>query len=119
MLVTTATGSYNRFVDPLIESARRYFLAGEAYEVFYVVFSDQVRTEASAHARVSYVYRKDLGWPLTAMMRYRSFLDSWHLLAHASFLFRSLDSQRYPVFSPSPGALIKKAPSRKLVSCLA
>ena len=33
------------------------------------------------------INRKDLGWPLTAMLRYRSFLDSWHLLAHAHYIF--------------------------------
>jgi len=89
VLVTTATGSYNRFVDPLIESGRRYFLAGEAYEVFYVVFTDVAGGESWVDGRVSYVYRNDLGWPLTAMLRYRSFLDSWHLLAHAHYIFRS------------------------------
>lgn len=33
VLVTTATGSYNRFVLPLLQSARQYLLAGPAYEV--------------------------------------------------------------------------------------
>ncbi len=33
VLVTTATGSYNRFVLPLIQSARQFLLAGPAYEV--------------------------------------------------------------------------------------
>jgi hypothetical protein len=33
VLVTTATGSYNRFVLPLLQSAREFLLAGPAYEV--------------------------------------------------------------------------------------
>lgn len=62
---------------------------------------------------VSVVLRQDLGWPLTAMLRYRSFLDSWHLLADADFIFRSLAPLHpgYPRLSlpialaaPPPGA---------------
>lgn len=34
VLVTTATGSYNRFVLPLLQSARKYLLPGPAYEVY-------------------------------------------------------------------------------------
>ena len=70
-----------------MESARQYFLAGAKYDVFYVVMTDAV-PPVSKHARVTYVYRRDFGWPLTAMLRYRSFLDCWHLLAHAHFVFR-------------------------------
>ena len=33
VLITTATGSYNRFVLPLLQSAREFLLAGPAYEV--------------------------------------------------------------------------------------
>ena len=87
VLVTTATGSYNRFVDPLVESAHQYLLAGDKYDVFYVVFTDAM-PPVSRHPRVTYVYRRDLGWPLTAMLRYQTFLDCWHLLAHADFIFR-------------------------------
>ncbi len=87
VLVTTATGAYNRFVDPLVESANRFFLAGVKYDVYFVVFTDAPPPEAR-HARVTYVYRRDFGWPLTAMLRYQTFLDCWHLLAHAHFVFR-------------------------------
>jgi hypothetical protein len=54
-----------------------------------VVFTDDPARFPRQHG-VSIVYRKDLGWPLTAMLRYRSFLDCWHLLAHADFIFRYL-----------------------------
>ena len=70
VLVTTATGEYNRFVDPLLESARKFFLAGEEYQISYVVFTDTPR-RFSRVARVGYVHRQNLGWPLTAMLRYR------------------------------------------------
>jgi hypothetical protein len=86
-LVTTATGPYNRFVDPLVESAKRFFLAGVKYDVYFVVFTDAPPPE-TRQARVTYVYRRDFGWPLTAMLRYQTFLDCWHLLAHAHFVFR-------------------------------
>jgi hypothetical protein len=86
VLLTTATGAYNSFVDPLIESARRYFFAGSQYEVSYVVFTD-APPAVSAQTDVSYVYRKDLGWPLTAMLRYRTFLECWHMFAHGDYLF--------------------------------
>ena len=56
VLVTTATGAYNSFVDPLLDSARKYLLAGPEYEVFYVVFTDEL-PRFSRHPRVTFVYR--------------------------------------------------------------
>ena len=69
VLMTTATGSYNDFVDPLLKSGQRFFLAGPKYQVSYVVLTDRPPEVAPRHARVTFVYRKDLGWPLTALLR--------------------------------------------------
>lgn len=69
VVMTTATGSYNDFVDPLLTSGQRFFLAGPKYQVSYVVLTDRPPEVASRHARVTFVYRKDLGWPLTALLR--------------------------------------------------
>ena len=37
---------------------------------------------------VTWVRRPELGWPLTAMMRFRHYADSWHLLGHAHYVYR-------------------------------
>ncbi len=76
-------------------------------QVSYVVFTDDPRRFGRLPA-VSVVVRQDLGWPLTAMLRYRSFLDSWHLLAEADFVLRSEVTQlpraqcKQPTLAPSP-----------------
>ena len=80
-------------------------------QVSYVVFTDDPARFGRLPA-VSVVLRQDLGWPLTAMLRYRSFLDSWHLLAHADFIFRSL-ARLYPQASQHPAPLaLAAAPCR-------
>ena len=89
VVLSTATGAYNEFVSPLLESARKYLLADGGYVVSYVIFTDAPHV-FERQTGVSYVYRADLGWPLTAMLRYRTFLDAWHLVAHADYILRCL-----------------------------
>lgn len=31
--------------------------------------------------------RPELGWPMTAMMRYRHYADSWHLIGDAAYVY--------------------------------
>ncbi|EKX54020.1 hypothetical protein GUITHDRAFT_100270 [Guillardia theta CCMP2712] len=92
-LVSVASGRYNEFVLPLIKSAKEFFVSA-CCSLRIVIFTDQLdehvercQRETSACIGVVFVRREELGWPLSAMMRYRNFLDSWSLLEDADFLF--------------------------------
>ena len=69
-LCITATGKYIKFVQPLIESARKFFCT--EHKVTFFVFTDG---ELAAAPDVVKVYQQRLGWPLDTLKRF-SFYDS-------------------------------------------
>ena len=85
VLLMAVSGPYNRYVAPLIRSARRHLLRGAA-DVRFVVFSDAAATLAQRYPagqlpRGTWVARPaGLGWPLAAMLRSRHYADAWHLV---------------------------------------
>jgi hypothetical protein len=87
VLLMAVSGSYNKYVAPLIRSAQRYFLRGAVSELRFVVFTDTAAEMAHRYPpprlpRVTWVARPaELGWPLAAMLRSRHYVDAWHLVS--------------------------------------
>ena len=81
-LLIVATGKYDCFVDPLIESARRYFC--QNHEVTYYVFTDGVISEAEDVVKI---YQKRLGWPYDTLMRNSIYHEHRDSFASEDYLF--------------------------------
>lgn len=77
-----ATGKYDVFVGPLIDSAREYFCVND--EVTYYVFSDGVIPEADDIVRV---FQTRLGWPLDTLMRNSIYLRHKDVFQSEDYLF--------------------------------
>ena len=82
-LLIVATGQYDQFVDPLIESARQHFLNG--HEVTYFVFTDGTRVSRAKD--VVSVLHKKLGWPFDTMMRNEVYCKNKKILEDQDYLF--------------------------------
>lgn len=81
-LLIVATGKYDRFVDPLIESARKHFCKDQ--EVTYFIFTEGKITEASDIVRV---HQSKMGWPYDTMLRNAIYLDHKDLFASQDYLY--------------------------------
>jgi histo-blood group ABO system transferase len=81
-LLIVATGKYICFVNPLIESAKKYFCRN--HRVTYFVFTDQ---EFDPPEDVVRIEQHRLGWPYDTMMRYQIYLDHWQRLLKQDYLF--------------------------------
>ncbi len=73
-LCVMATGRYNLFVSPLLDSARHFFCTD--CDVTYFVFTDGPVAEAPD---VAHVYQKRLGWPFDTMNRFHTYYASREL----------------------------------------
>jgi histo-blood group ABO system transferase len=80
-LLLIATGKYERFIEPLIISARRNFLHDE--EVSYFLFTDSV--EPYPECKVIPVTHRP--WPYPTLMRYNIFYSHGHLFNGMDYLF--------------------------------
>ena len=81
-LLIVATGKYDSFVDPLIQSARRHFCTN--HEVTYYVFTDGVIPEADDIVKI---YQKRLGWPYDTLMRNSIYYENRESFASEDYLF--------------------------------
>ncbi len=81
-LLLVATGKYIQFIEPLVQSAEKYFC--KDHEVTYFVFTDQ---EGPSLPHTVYVYQKRLGWPFDTMNRYHIYHKNWALLQKQDYLF--------------------------------
>ena len=81
-LLIVATGKYDVFVAPLIDSARKYFCVDD--EVTYYVFADGVIPEADDIVRV---FQTRLGWPLDTLMRNSIYLRHKNVFKDEEYLF--------------------------------
>lgn len=71
-LIAIATGKYDRFISPLFESARQFFLPGR--ETNYIVLSDKTLSPWDCR------YLAHEPWPGPTLHRYRSMLEHVDLL---------------------------------------
>lgn len=82
-LLIMATGKYDVFVDPLIQSARKYFCPNQ--EVTFFVFADGNRiTSADDIVRI---YQQRLGWPYDTLMRNAIYYQKKDLFEEQDYLF--------------------------------
>jgi histo-blood group ABO system transferase len=77
-----ATGKYIRFVDPLIQSAKKHFCRN--HNVTFFVFTDQ---EYNAPEHTVRIEQQRLGWPYDTMMRYQMYFDNWHMISDQDYLY--------------------------------
>lgn len=81
-LVIMATGRYISFVEPLIQSAEKYFC--KDHEITYFIFTDGDLKESENVVRI---FQPRLGWPFDTMMRFKVYAQSQDLLARQDYLF--------------------------------
>lgn len=81
-LCTTATNRYIKFVNPLIESARKFFLKN--HNVTYFVFTDSF---IEHEPDTIIVYLKHKPWPFSTMQRFEAYFNSKEILKKMDYLF--------------------------------
>lgn len=81
-LTIVATGKYIQFVEPLIESARKYFCPG--HEVTYFVFTDGTLDQAQDVIKIPHHI---LGWPKDTMCRCFAYVEAHKELEKMDYLF--------------------------------
>ncbi len=81
-LLLVATGKYIKFIEPLIHSAEKYFLADQ--EIFYFVFTDGDLKESSHIIKIN---QKRLGWPYDTMMRCSMYFNNFDKFKNMDYLF--------------------------------
>lgn len=81
-LLVVATGRYLNFVEPLIQSADRYFCPN--HEVTYFIFTDGTLPETD---RVVPLFHPRLGWPFDTMMRYDAHHRYASILSQQDYLY--------------------------------
>lgn len=82
-LLIMATGKYDVFVDPLIQSARKYFCP--SHKVTYFVFADGHRITPGDD--IVCTFQKRLGWPFDTMMRNSIYYQNRDILSEQDYLF--------------------------------
>lgn len=87
-LLFIATGKYWEFVQPLLESARRFFCV--QHNVTAYVFTEPrgyIVAGKIGHISVEPVAQDCLGWPFSTLMRYHVFTRTAHLTAACDYLY--------------------------------
>lgn len=70
-LAVMATGKYIQFVEPLIESAEKFFCKG--HNITYFIFTDGKDEKLSNRKNVVLIHQDKLGWPYDTMMRFKTY----------------------------------------------
>ena len=81
-LCITATGKYDQFVEPLVNSARAYFC--KKHKVTFFVFTDGNIPNAPDIVRIQ---QKRLGWPYDTMMRFEIYNNNRSAFANMDYVF--------------------------------
>jgi len=81
-LTIVATGRYIQFVNPLIESAQKYFCKN--HHVTYFVFTDQ---NYQTPENTICIFQKKLGWPYDSMMRYHIYHANKEIFEEQDYIF--------------------------------
>ena len=83
-LLIIATNKYDRFVKPLIDSARKHFLTN--HKVTYYVFTDSEKLNELGDD-VIIIPHEHKPWPLTTLYRYKTFVKHKDVLIKEDYLF--------------------------------
>ena len=81
-LCITATNKYIKFVNPLIESARKFFLKN--HNVTFFVFTD---TFFEHQIDTQIIYLKHKPWPYSTMQRFEAYFNSKEILTEIDYVF--------------------------------
>jgi histo-blood group ABO system transferase len=81
-LCIVATGKYIKFVEPLVQSARKYFCPNQ--EVTYFVFSDSKIPESKDIVQID---QKRLGWPYDTLKRFHVYANNKDQLKNMDYIF--------------------------------
>lgn len=88
-LLVIATNKYIRFIQPLLDSMRRWFLPG--HEVTMFVFTDAESTPAGTVR----LHQAHMPWPNPTLLRYHVFTDNAAALREMDYLFYSDADMRF------------------------
>jgi histo-blood group ABO system transferase len=86
-LLLISTGKYHQFIEPLINSARKYFLSGLGYDITFFLFTDADRQNFENQNDVIYTHKLHEPWPFPTLKRYETFHKNNHLFLEQDYLF--------------------------------
>lgn len=81
-LIIIATGKYDRFIEPLLESARIHFLPGK--NVTFFLFTDSLQDRGEDVVVIPIVHEP---WPGPTIHRYANIIKSKSMLSRMDYLF--------------------------------
>ena len=81
-LLVVATNKYIRFIDPLLDSADKYFCPG--HKVTYFVFTDKYVTPRN---NLVVTHQEHRVWPYATLLRSQTYLENKHLFDDMDYLF--------------------------------
>jgi histo-blood group ABO system transferase len=84
-LLLIATAKYTQYLQPLIESADKYFLT--PHEVTYCVFTDNPNLAITSNRQIRYFTVEHRGWPWATLMRFDYFLSHRDKLPLAEYTY--------------------------------
>jgi len=83
-LCIMATGKYVEFVEPLINSAERYFLPGHKHT--YFVFTDHI-DQLPQNPHITPIFQARMGWPYDSMMRTATYAKNKEQFKDCDYLY--------------------------------
>ena len=86
LLITIATGNYHPFIEPMVGSAREFFLSSEFHDVNFLVFTDKptlIPDHSDIHTSI-WCHRP---WPYPTLFRYHAFLSQKDFISEYDYLF--------------------------------
>jgi hypothetical protein len=86
LLIAIATGKYHSFIEPMIGSAREFFLSGESHDVNFLVFTDNP-TLIPDHSDTYTSVWEHRPWPYPTLLRYHAFLSQKDFISGYDYLF--------------------------------
>lgn len=85
-LCITATNKYVKFIPDLITSARKFFLT--KHNVTFYIFTDKANAiNLSKMDDVVLIFSEHRAWPYSTLLRFKNYLDNFHLISHNDYLF--------------------------------
>ncbi len=82
-LLLIATGKYEKFIKPLIESANKYFL--KKHEVTYFLFTDS--NNFNNEKNIIKIKKEHMPWPSPSLTRYETFVQNESIFEQMDYLF--------------------------------
>lgn len=85
-LLLIATGKYDQFINQLVESADKYFMNDNKYNVNYFIFTDKdVELHTNRNYKIINIQHKD--FPYASMDRFKHFANNSNELSKMEYLY--------------------------------